>query len=135
MLQVTEKARTILEWVRTDQKLPESLGIRISTQPDGELSLDWAEDPEEGDEVIRQLGTEIYVASHLVEQLSESVIDLEETPQGPDLTVRPRAPDETVRVPDGSAVTADAEGAVVERDDGDDEPDGPAAVPGVGPGG
>lgn len=131
MLQVTEQARTILEWVRTDQKLPESLGIRVSTQPDGELSLDWAEEPAEGDEVIRQFGTEIYVASHLVEQLSESVIDLEETPQGPDLTIRPRGPDETVHVPDGSAVTGEAPGG---GDDADDQAGGGGAPPGISPG-
>lgn len=94
MLQVSEKARTVLEWVRAHEKLPETFGVRISIEADSQgnqsISLSWAREPQEEDQVIRQLGTEIYVAPDVAEQLSESIIDLEETPQGPDLVIRPQ---------------------------------------------
>lgn len=99
MLQISEKARTVLEWVRAHEKLPETFGVRISIEADGggnrSISLSWAREPEEDDQVIRQLGTEIYVAPDVAEQLSESIIDLEETPQGPDLVIRPQVREET----------------------------------------
>jgi Fe-S cluster assembly iron-binding protein IscA len=94
VLQVSETAVAVLEEARSAQELPDSYGVRISGQPAEagqiELMLGFAEGPGEGDEVTEQAGTEIYVAPEVAEPLADSKLDLENTPEGPQLVIKPQ---------------------------------------------
>jgi Fe-S cluster assembly iron-binding protein IscA len=94
VLQVTDTALAALDEARTAQDVPDSFGLRVFGQPSptGQvaISLAFTEEPEEGDEVAEQSGTEIYVAPELAEPLSESMIDVEQTPDGAQLVIKPQ---------------------------------------------
>lgn len=94
MLQLTQPAADLLDEVRTEQDIPDTHGIRLAAQqgPDGQvgLAIGFSEEPAESDQVSEQSGTEVYVAEELVEPLSTSVLDIEETPEGTGLTLRPQ---------------------------------------------
>jgi Fe-S cluster assembly iron-binding protein IscA len=93
MLQVTDSAARILRETRAARQLPESFGVRVFFPPsdDGQaaLALAFAEEPAEGDQVTEQGGTEIYVAPELAEPLAEHKLDVEDTSEGPRLTLVP----------------------------------------------
>ena len=95
MLQVSDTAITALEAARNAQELPESFGVRVFGQrtDTGQMavSLAFAEVPLEDDEVTEQDGTQLFIAPEVAEPLSDSVIDLEDTPQGPELVIKPQA--------------------------------------------
>lgn len=94
MLQVSTSAVSVLEEARSAQELPESFGVRVFAQADetGQpaLALAFSEEPLEGDQVTEQDGTAIYVAPELAEPLAGSVLDVEETHEGPQLTLVPQ---------------------------------------------
>ncbi len=94
MLQVTESAVSALNEARAAQEVPDSHGVRVFAQADesgqAALALAFAEEPAEGDEITEQSGTEIYVAPELAEPLSESKLDVEDTPEGAQLTIVPQ---------------------------------------------
>lgn len=98
MLQVSESAVNVLEEARAAQELPDSYGVRVFAQTDdaGEasLALAFAEEPADGDEVIEEGGTEVYVSPELAEPLAESMLDVEETPEGPQLALVPQDDEE-----------------------------------------
>ena len=98
MLQVTDSAATALLQARAGQQLPDSFGVRAFAQAgnDGQaaLALAFAEEPTAGDQVTEQSGIEIYVAPELIEPLAEHMLDLEDTPDGPQLALVPRQHDE-----------------------------------------
>lgn len=97
MLQVTESAANALQEARDAQQVPDSFGIRVSAQAgnDGqaELALAFAEEPVEGDQVTHQSGTDVYVAPELIEPLAEHKLDVEDTPEGPQLALAPQQPE------------------------------------------
>ena len=92
MLQVTDSAANVLREAREAQDLPDTFGVRVSAQPSptGEMavSLAFAEGPQEDDEVTGHQGTQVFVAPEVVEPLSEAVIDVEDTADGPQLAIR-----------------------------------------------
>lgn len=94
MLQVSSNAVSVLEDARTAQEVPDHFGVRVFAQPDetgqAALALAFAEDPIDGDHVTEQDGTDIYVAPELSEPLAASVLDVEDTPEGPQLTLVPQ---------------------------------------------
>lgn len=94
VLQLSDTAAEALQQVRDEQDVPEGHGVRIATQagPDGQpgLAVGFAEAPAEGDEVTEQSGTELYVAQEVAAPLADSVIDVEDTGQGPQLVVKPQ---------------------------------------------
>lgn len=94
MLQLTQSAADTLQQAKDAQDIPADYGIRVSAQagPDGEvgLALGFAEGPAEGDEVGEQAGTTLYVSEEIAGPLAESVIDVEDTDQGPQLVVKPQ---------------------------------------------
>ncbi|MFP4635328.1 MAG: hypothetical protein ACLFRD_05670 [Nitriliruptoraceae bacterium] len=94
LLQVSPSAVSALNEAREAQEVPDSHGVRVFAQPDesGEaaLALAFAEQPAEGDEVTEQSGTEFYVAPELAEPLAASKLDVEETPEGAQLTIVPQ---------------------------------------------
>lgn len=95
MLQVTTAAATALAEVRDAQDLPDSYGVRIAAQPDPSgqvgIALQFAEVPEAGDEVTPTDGPDVYVAPELAEPLSGSLIDVDDTPEGPQLVIKPQS--------------------------------------------
>jgi Fe-S cluster assembly iron-binding protein IscA len=98
VLQVTDSAVSVLQQARTTQEIPDSFGVRVFAQADENgqagLALAFAEQPVEGDHVTEQSGTEIYVAPELAEPLAESLLDVEDTPEGPQLALVPQRDEE-----------------------------------------
>lgn len=94
MLQVTESAASVLQEARAAQEVPEAFGVRLFVQAGNNeqaaVALAFAEEPLEGDQVTEQGGTEIYVAPELAEPLAQSMLDVEDTPEGPQLAVVPQ---------------------------------------------
>lgn len=94
MLQVSRSAVAALEQARAAQQVPDSHGVRIFAEPDDSgqvaVSLGFSEEPADGDQVTEESGTEIYVAPELAEPLAESVVDLEDTPEGAQLVIKPQ---------------------------------------------
>ena len=94
LLKVSPSAVSALNEAREAQEVPESHGVRVFAQPDesgqAALALAFAEEPAEGDAVTEQSGTEFYVAPELAEPLAESKLDVEETPEGAQLTIVPQ---------------------------------------------
>jgi Fe-S cluster assembly iron-binding protein IscA len=94
VLQVSPNAVSLLEEARDAQDIPESFGIRVfgESDPTGQvaISVGFTEEPQDGDEVTEQSGTEIYVSPELAEPLSDSVLDLEDTPEGARLVIKPQ---------------------------------------------
>jgi Fe-S cluster assembly iron-binding protein IscA len=92
MLQVTDTAAAVLREAREAQDLPDSFGVRISGQPTptGEMTvaLAFSEGPGDNDQVTEQEGTQVFVAPEVAEPLSEAVIDVEDTAEGPQLSIR-----------------------------------------------
>lgn len=94
MLQVTHSALAALGEARAAHGVPDSFGVRVFAQArengQATLALAFAEQPAEGDQVIQQGNTEIYVAPDLAEPLSQSKLDVEDTQEGPQLTLVPQ---------------------------------------------
>lgn len=94
MLQVTDSAVSALEEARTGQGVPDDHGVRIGTVPDPNgqpaIALGFVETPQEGDQLVEEAGTQIFLAPELVEPLSTMVIDVEDTPEGAQLAIRPQ---------------------------------------------
>ncbi len=98
MLQVSDAAVGVLEEARSAQEVPDSFGVRVFAQADeaGQtgLALAFAEEPADGDAVTEQSGTEIFVAEELAEPLATTVLDVEQTPEGPQLALVPQDDEE-----------------------------------------
>ncbi len=94
MFQVTHSALAALGEARAAQGVPDSFGVRVfaQTRENGQatVALAFAEHPAEGDQVIQRGNTEIYVAPDLAATLSYSVLDVEDTQEGPKLTLVPQ---------------------------------------------
>jgi iron-sulfur cluster assembly protein len=94
LLQLTDSAVTALEDARAGQGVPEDHGVRIGTQADDDgqpaIALGFVEAPVEGDQLVEQDGTKVFVAPELIEPLAEMVVDVEDTPQGAQLAIRPQ---------------------------------------------
>lgn len=94
MFQVTDSAANALREARTVQRVPESFGVRVFAEARGDgvpaVALAFAEEPEAGDRVTAQSGTEIYVAQELVDTLADHALHIEDTPDGPQLALVPQ---------------------------------------------
>lgn len=94
VLQVSDSAVAVLREARDQQEIPDNYGVRVFAEADeqGEaaLALAFAEQPADGDEVTQSDGTPIYVAPELAEPLAESLLEVEETSDGPQLTLVPQ---------------------------------------------
>lgn len=98
VLEVTDTAVNVVREARASQEIPDSYGLRVFAQADeqGEpaLALAFAEEPSEGDQVIEQDGTEVYVAPEVAQPLADSVLDVDDTPEGPQFRLVPQESDE-----------------------------------------
>lgn len=94
MLELSQSAADVLEQARQTQDIPEDYGVRIAAEPapDGQASLTvgFAENPAEGDEVTEQAGTEVYIAEQVAGPLADSLIDVEQSEGGVQLVVKPQ---------------------------------------------
>jgi Fe-S cluster assembly iron-binding protein IscA len=96
MLQITDAAVAALEEARAAQQVPDDHGVRVSAQPDPNdgantvLALGFIEEPAEGDHVTDQAGTDIYIAPEVAEPLADTVLDIEQTPEGAQLILKPQ---------------------------------------------
>ncbi|MGH7855923.1 MAG: hypothetical protein ACREQY_01235 [Candidatus Binatia bacterium] len=91
MLTMTHDAASIVDSAREEQGVPEDYGLRIYPQltSDGvTIGLSFASQPTEGDQVAVSEGQRIFVASELVDQLSDAVIDAHPTPDGTGLVLK-----------------------------------------------
>jgi len=79
MLHCTPAATAVLEAVRRQNDIPEGHGIRLfpAPAPGGEVALgiDFAADPEPGDDVSDQHGTTVMVAGDIAPQLDGLLLD------------------------------------------------------------
>lgn len=96
MLQVTTAAVVALEEARSAQQVPDEHGVRVSAQPDPNdpdntvLALGFTATPVEGDQVTDQAGTAIFVAPEVAEPLADTLLDIEDTPEGAQLILKPQ---------------------------------------------
>jgi len=94
MLQVTESAATTLADTRSRIGVPDHFGLRIFRgQTDGRsaFAFDFAEDPQDGDEVGQIEQIRYFVAPEVAGPLADAVLDAEPTDEGPQLTLKPQA--------------------------------------------
>jgi Fe-S cluster assembly iron-binding protein IscA len=94
MLQLTHAAATQVALARESQGLPESFGLRVFGEPEPgggvSLSLAFAEEPAEDDQVSEQQGTRLFLAPEVVEPLAGAALDVQETPEGAQLVLTPQ---------------------------------------------
>lgn len=94
MLKLSENAAAALESIRRSEGIPEEHDTRLTAerQPTGDVAvrLEFVESASEEDEVTEQAGTEIYVDPAIVDPLSESVMDVQDSDQGLSFVFRPQ---------------------------------------------
>jgi Fe-S cluster assembly iron-binding protein IscA len=91
MLSMTSSAANVLDTVRQQQGLPESCVVRVFPKPTTnglEVDITFEAEPAEGDQVVESEGTTLCVDPDLAEPLADTVIDAEQTPEGPQLVLR-----------------------------------------------
>jgi Fe-S cluster assembly iron-binding protein IscA len=91
MLSMTTSAASVLDTVREQQGIPEQFVVRVFPNPtvNGlEVQMSFAPEPAEGDQVTETEGTKLCVHPDLAEPLADTVIDAEQTPEGPELVLR-----------------------------------------------
>lgn len=91
MLSMTSKAASVLDTVREQQGVPEGFVVRVFPNPTKngvEIDVAFAPEPVDGDQAVETDGTTLFVDPDLAEPLAETVIDAEQTPQGPALVLR-----------------------------------------------
>jgi len=91
MASMTQGAATALGELKERQGVPDGFVVRLFPKPTDsgvEIQVSFAPEPAQGDEVTETEGTTLAIDSDLVEPLAETVIDAEQTPQGPQLVLR-----------------------------------------------
>jgi Fe-S cluster assembly iron-binding protein IscA len=84
---VTEAAVEHLQIILSGQEAENEIALRLTPQPGGRLVLT-LDRPGEGDESIEAAGeTVLVVAPEVADMLDGSVIDVQETEDGPKLTI------------------------------------------------
>lgn len=91
-MQLTTAAAAQVTDARREHGLPETFGLRVfgEPQPGGgtALALAFAEGPGVDDEVKEQQGVLLFLAPEVVEPLASAALDVEETPEGPQLILK-----------------------------------------------
>jgi iron-sulfur cluster assembly protein len=92
MLRLSDTAVAVLKEARTEAGAPEDAGVRLESVPNGhemaKVRVEFADAPEQGDEVFEESGLRVFLSSKLVEPLSDRVLDADITPEGPHLALR-----------------------------------------------
>jgi Fe-S cluster assembly iron-binding protein IscA len=84
MLTLTENASTIVKDISSQPGLPESAGLRITSDSDTEpaFAVSAAEAPEPGDQVVEQSGATIYLDETAAVMLDDKILDAAVDPSG-----------------------------------------------------
>lgn len=82
MLTITENARTAVEDLTTQARLPESGGVRIAADETGALELRLVPTPEPEDAVVQSGDARVFVAPQTAPTLADLALDTE--PSGAD---------------------------------------------------
>lgn len=85
MLSITSNAAQVVSSIRQEQGVPDGFGLRVYAQQGTEgtaVQLAFTKEPSEGDQIGDSEGVKLFVAPELTEPLSDSVIDVEKTPDG-----------------------------------------------------
>lgn len=93
MLQMTNRAATLLANLRRDAELPEEAGVRVygENQADGEttLAIGFTLEPMASDQVSEQSGMRLFVAPEIATPLDGAVMDVIEDEGEEQLIFRP----------------------------------------------
>ncbi|MEW6270076.1 MAG: hypothetical protein AB1689_12360 [Thermodesulfobacteriota bacterium] len=91
MLQVTEEATAVLKEVRSQSGVPPDAGLRVRAEERADrivMQVNFQQDPEPTDTTIETPDLRVFVAKELVEPLSDRVLDVRLTDEGPQLMLR-----------------------------------------------
>jgi iron-sulfur cluster assembly protein len=79
MLAVTQDAATVIRGLVQAAELPDDSGLRITVEEAGEgqvgLGLDVVPEPEDGDEVVAELGAQVFLEPDAANLLDDKVLD------------------------------------------------------------
>jgi len=88
MLTVTEGAKQLLKEILTAHSDDPEMGVRLASDPQGQLGLVLGEE-QPGDHVVEHQESKVLlVASELAPRLEEVTLDVEDTDDGPKLVVQ-----------------------------------------------
>ena len=88
MLTVTEGAKQLLKEILTAHSDDPEMGVRLASDPQGQLGLVLGEE-QPGDHVVEHQESKVLlVASELAPRLEEVTLDVEDTADGPKLVVQ-----------------------------------------------
>ncbi len=85
MLTLTENASTIVRDISTQPGLPESAGLRITSEgdaPDATFAVSAAEGAMPGDQVVEQSGATVYLDETAAVMLEDKILDAAVDPSG-----------------------------------------------------
>ncbi|MCL8025941.1 Fe-S cluster assembly protein HesB [Nocardioides bruguierae] len=84
MLTLTENATTILNQLSASPELPDSAGLRITSEneADPSFSATMATAAEPGDQVVEQGGTTVYLDERAAQVLDDKILDASVDQQG-----------------------------------------------------
>ncbi len=84
MLTLTENASTIVRDITTQPGMPETTGLRITTEGGAQpgFAISAAEEPEADDKVVEQAGATIYLDQESSELLDDKILDAAVDEQG-----------------------------------------------------
>jgi iron-sulfur cluster assembly protein len=84
MLTLTENASTIVRDITAQPGMPETAGLRITTDAGDQptFAISAASEPEVEDEVVEQSGATIYLDPESAELLDDKILDAAVDPEG-----------------------------------------------------
>lgn len=76
MLTMTDRAALLIRDLAAQEAMPETGGVRIASDISaGELSIELAQQPNQGDEVVDQNGARVFLDSGAVQLLGDASMD------------------------------------------------------------
>jgi len=86
MLTLTENASTIVRDITAQEGMPETAGLRITTEAVGRqqpgFAISAAEEPQSDDQVVEQAGATLYLDQASAELLDDKILDAAVDEQG-----------------------------------------------------
>lgn len=94
MLTITENARTAVEDLTTQARLPEGGGLRIAANETGALELQLVPTPEPDDAVVENGEARVFVGAETVATVDDLALDTEPTGTDASFVLVPQVADE-----------------------------------------